>query len=605
MAEYTTFAGLYKLDPGDPISLNNYQYFENEAILDQYMQSFTTHRHNGAPAMADFAAGPTLTPSASGGQLDPQITYYVGITAVDVYGGETAAYVASAETLGTVLNPTTAPTAVAGSGGTLNLGVYRYAYTLTDDYGETLISPQINVSVGNNGKVTLGLPAASNPKRVYRAFGYGDFNKVSDVASGVTTFVDDGTLCQNCDQSPPEENTAGATNKITIQRPSLPASAALWRVYVSEEVDLSNPSSLHAYSSANVRDIPSAVTSVDFTTDVQIRLGTPPTVSRTIPGASLIYAVDVLYEGNGPYLGSGSVEGGLDDLSVAVSVATERVRSMRSSPNNASAAIQGDVLLVGSNGMTIAQSPASAVGSGASGTFTFSASRFRHGSTGGWSFGDMSFNSGNAGGNASGTTVNVAGSAITFAGQRMAFGSGAAPNYQEAQDHWTPPSGSGTTISQVSTGGNDYRVDIRGMRLTASATPPTYLGHRDVFIPSTFSVNVQETASAGATQLAFSHRSGVAGMFAAPISFTPSFPADAGKQYMASGITMILPSGATDGTEISIKKIALGGGTALTVTASGDQRLEGILGGSTVIPNGGSDSLLFRYSSQIPGYWLV
>ena len=84
MAEYTSFAGLYKLDPGDPISLNNYQYFENEAIVDQYIQAFTTHRHDGSPAMPDFGSAPTLTPSASGGQLDPQITYYIGVTALEI-----------------------------------------------------------------------------------------------------------------------------------------------------------------------------------------------------------------------------------------------------------------------------------------------------------------------------------------------------------------------------------------------------------------------------------------------------------------------------------------------------------------------------------------
>ena len=227
MAEYTPFAGLYRLHPGDPVSLNNYEFYENEVVLDNFINAFLTHRHTGAPAMSGFASGPTLAPSASGGTLPAAETYYIGITALDQYGGETVAQVASAITPGTVVNPTQSFVATAGSGGTLNGGQYRYAYTIIDANGETEISPQVNVSVGINGKVTLtSLPVTTpNQKRIYRAFGFSDFKKVADVSAATTSFVDDGTLCVSCDQSPPEENTAGAVNSIRITRPALPASA--------------------------------------------------------------------------------------------------------------------------------------------------------------------------------------------------------------------------------------------------------------------------------------------------------------------------------------------------------------------------------------------
>lgn len=361
MSSYTAFAGLYKLDPGDPVSLNNYEFYENEEVIDHYIQAFIGHRHDGTAAMSNFASAATIVSSASGGQLPPSVTYYVGITAIDQYGGETAATSTSAVTAGTVNDPTVAPVCVAGAGGSLNLGTYRYAYTFIDVYGETIVSPQTNITVTANGKVTLTLPTGSLQKRVYRAYGYGEYNKVADVAALSSTFVDDGTLCINCDQSPPDDSTAGATNKLIITRPALPSGAVSWKVYVSEESGLPSPSLLFAYGASAISVIPAAASGVTFSSENEIRVGTPPILSRTIPGAYQILGQDVFY--GGPVSGlvpSGNVESAIDFISGTY---IGQIYSMASAgPGSASAAKGWNTAFDNAGGVDVTVNPgASAV----------------------------------------------------------------------------------------------------------------------------------------------------------------------------------------------------------------------------------------------------
>jgi hypothetical protein len=569
MAEYTSFAGLYRLEPGDPVSLNNYEFYENEVILDQYVQAFVTHRHNGAPAMGGFASAATLTPSASGGQLDPETTYYIGITALDAYGGETAAVIASAQTAGTVINPTVAPVLAAASGGTLNLGTYRYAYTIFDGYGETTVSPQANISLPSNGKANITLPVTSYQKRVYRAFGYGEFNKVADVAASSTLLVDDGSLCLNCDQSPPEENTAGATNRITVTRPALPASAAYWRVYVGEDADLTSPAALYAYSSAGVRDIPSAASAIDFTSDTQVRLGTPPEVSRTIPGAALIYAVDVLYDGNSPAVASGTVESALDYISNLV-----QNNNIRASNVAASAALTGIVIVASAaSGIVVTQ-----VGSAASGSFIFQ-------------------------------------------GERTAYGSAAAPNWPEARDYFTAPSGSGIVSFMSNTAGNDWSFGYRAARFNVigfgASAMPTYQGVKDLIVRALPGINV--TASAGAPGDAIDmvidrrrrHRTvwSASGTLTGSANYINLFVDDfvvASATAVSSGeVRVFLPPTASanlyPGIEFTVKSLTSPAGGSAVVLHPNDGSLEGVASGR-VMQLG--ESLTVSWDANNSSWWI-
>ena len=314
MAKLTPFAGLFQLEPNDPISLAEYEFYTNDEVIDNYLNAFVTHRHDGHQAVQQFASAAGLVPASTGGSLDPGVTWFVGITAIDEFGGETIAATASTTTAGTATAPTIAPIAVnSAASGTLNAGTYRYTYTRIIGSGETTPAPNANVTIGFNGAVDITVPSSPDTWRLYRAFGYGPYHKVVDVVGASTTFTDDGTLCGGCDQEPPEENTTQSASKITVTRGALPSGATSWRVYAATDAGLVSPAQWR-YASGASADIASATTSIIFASEEELFTGSPPPVNRTIPGASLIYASDVIYFGQTPYLPSGNVESALDHI---------------------------------------------------------------------------------------------------------------------------------------------------------------------------------------------------------------------------------------------------------------------------------------------------
>jgi len=314
MAKLTPFAGLYQLEPNDPISLGDYEFYRNDEVIDNYINAFVTHRHNGLGAVQAFTDFPSAVVASAGGSLDPGETWYIGVTAVDQYAGETIVKYTSAATVGTSTNPTVAPVCAQAAGGTLNSGTYRYVYTYIIGSGETTPSPNTNVVVGFNGKVTVTRPVSpSYDWRVYRAFGFGPYHKVADIVAASTSYVDDGTACVGCDQEPPEENTTNAAGKITITRGSLPASATGWRVYISSDPDFVSPSQWR-YASGGSATIASGTSSIIFSSEEEIFEGSPPPVNRTIPGASLLFSEDIFYDGYAPWLPSGTVNSALDNI---------------------------------------------------------------------------------------------------------------------------------------------------------------------------------------------------------------------------------------------------------------------------------------------------
>jgi len=446
MAQFTPFAGLFQLDADDPFSLEDYLYFENEEILDTYLNAFVTHRHNGAPAVQAFGSAPTLLVTASGGSLLGGVEWFIGITAIDQFGGETIVQTASATLPAATNDPTAAPTAVAGAPGTLQLGTYRYGYTQLDGGGETLISPTTNVSVPFNGRVTVTVPSAGLATRIYRSFGAGPLHRLTELPASASAYVDDGSVSVNCDQYPPDENTTLSTNKITVTRPALPSGAVSWRVYASEFDFYPSPSQW-SYASGQTIDIPSASASVDFTSEIEIISGTPPPVNRTIPGASLIYAVDVLYSGNYAWsLPSGSVEDALDALASAVG-GGGGVTSVAASGDTG---MIGDIVIAGGNGIDVSQIPAASA-------VVIDGSRFRNG-TESYKYGSFTVNTSSSG-SRQGVKVDIISGFWLTSGFRMQV-SGSTPSYDDPRDYRiTPNAGSGIVVSETSLGADNYQID--------------------------------------------------------------------------------------------------------------------------------------------------
>lgn len=322
----TPFAGLYQPSPGDDISANNYQFYENIGAIDQLFQQALTRRYDGVERVQSFASGATLVAVASGGALPAGETFWIGVTALDAYNGETTVMLASATVPGGVVNPTVEPALVATNDGTgqMTAGTYRYVYTVMANGGESEASPVGEVSILTDGTVTITPPSAVTAGydwRAYRSFGYSDLARVGGThASGTVSISDNGIdYSIYYDQQPPDDNLTGETGMIQITRPAMPANAVGWKVYAGGDSGLPSPALLTDLNAGEVNNVvDDSVSAVLFTDINQISAGTPPRVSRTIDGGDNVAAINVDYAGSGALvsggLGSGTVEEALDTL---------------------------------------------------------------------------------------------------------------------------------------------------------------------------------------------------------------------------------------------------------------------------------------------------
>lgn len=326
MGEITPFAGLYQPAPGDDISSNGYQFYENIGVIDQMLQAAMTRRYDGEDAVLPFAEAPDLVVDSAGGLLPAGDTVYVGITAVDAYGGETTMVAASADIPGGLEDPVLPPalTAFNNGAGEMTAGTYRYGYTIVGDGGETELSEIAEVTILTDGVIRVTPPTSVTDSlewRAYRSFGYSNFARVGGTVSGSAYIEDDGiTHAIYYDQQPPEENTTGDTGSITITRPDLPTGATGWKVYAGLDSGLPSPSFVKEVDEADdvTGVIPAVVTTIELIDYTQIRAGSPPSVSRTVGGGSNVIAANVDYGGSGVVaqggMASGTVEDSLDTL---------------------------------------------------------------------------------------------------------------------------------------------------------------------------------------------------------------------------------------------------------------------------------------------------
>lgn len=446
MAFRTPFAGLLRLEEEDPISLGDYDFYTNTEVADAYFNAFANHQHDGQPAVQAFAASPSAVASASGGALSGGETWYIGVTAIDAFGGETIATTASASTTPGVTDPTIAPSAVASGAGTLQGGTYRYGYTYVSGSGETLISPVTNLAIPFNGRAVITRPASpSETWRVYRAFGNSNYARVAEIGASASTYADDGSVAVSSDQQPPDENTTNQSNSITVSRPSMPANAVYWRVYASQFSDVPSPA-LWSYDSNQQINIASASASIVFSSTDEILAGSPPPVSRTIPGASQILATQILYSG-APYLASGTVEEALDNIASAL--ASAGTFTLRASGE--ASGLAGDVVLKAGKGATLVQAASA-------NAIRIDGRQWRAGSTGTFTDTDMTVNS--ISGDYYGTNVSRSGVNLLIQGSRFNVGA-TATNYLGTRDYFTRTNaGSGVVAAETLVSGNDYRLDL-------------------------------------------------------------------------------------------------------------------------------------------------
>ena len=260
--ETTVHYGLTQLDPGESFSANDYAFTQrNIADIDTKLYlGVEGHKHNGdGPAVTDPVSPPTVTLISGAGSIPAGRTVRYKFTWVDPDGQETAP---SPEITVNTPNPITVPLrpgiTSAQTGGFLMPGNYYYALSAykTSSSMETAVGDRAYVTLTqatSTNLVTLALPtlpSGATGFNVYRRSpGETTFHFLATIdMTGPTppsTYLDDGTITENCNRSAPRINTTGGANTVVVTIPGatpvVPPGFTwkLYRTYVSGDYDSS------------------------------------------------------------------------------------------------------------------------------------------------------------------------------------------------------------------------------------------------------------------------------------------------------------------------------------------------------------------------------
>jgi hypothetical protein len=252
MPSYTNPYDLIKLGPGEPLSADGYKFtMADRDLMARLLQlGAETHHHSGEAASAGAATvAPNLTIDTTQGSIPAGVRPYYAFSFVRPEGIETTASPEAYIDMPPVITAPAAPSVVtATTGGTLRPGHYYYvlsAYTASTSF-ETpaLAAATVAVSVGtltNRNTLTLPvLPGGASGFNVYRRTPSGHaYLHVGtiDMTGGTppTTFVDSGSLTEDCDRFAPTENTTQSINSVQVaipgSPPALPGAGWAWRIY--------------------------------------------------------------------------------------------------------------------------------------------------------------------------------------------------------------------------------------------------------------------------------------------------------------------------------------------------------------------------------------
>lgn len=297
----TPFAGLTRLDPGEPLSADGSSFTAiNPTIIDRLLAlGARLHRHDAHPALVTPSEPPVVEQGDSGGFIRSGVTALVTYTLIDAEGGETLpAPSIGLTTPDGVVAPEDMPeyTVEVAPGGTMLAGTYYYGLTLTDGTGgETTVGPVIAVDIPAGSAtnqvrfvglsdIVAGYPGAMG----WRLYKGSQYNRMHFLASGnaaLDEVLDDGTLCADCATVPPDSNTTAATNSIDITIPAHPINQATrvvaYRIYVGVGGDLTSPALLGQYDIATLGTVRNVL-------DLQMDTGAPPDYATAIGGATKI-----------------------------------------------------------------------------------------------------------------------------------------------------------------------------------------------------------------------------------------------------------------------------------------------------------------------------
>lgn len=246
MAGQTSHYGLTRLEGGESFSTDGYKYTNSDRdTIDRLLYVMgESHHHLGSNVtLTEPITAPVLTRS-SGGSIPAGSRVYYKYSYLSVRGEETKASPESFIDMPAAVQEPGAPTlSQATTGGVLNPGDYYYvlsAYVGSSIFETRATNPiYLTVPLGTSTNVVTltypSAPAGMTGWNIYRrAPGEMKYFFLVSVASGPLTYVDNGSVAENCDRTIATLNTTNNNNKVTITLPGATPTVPVgytWRIY--------------------------------------------------------------------------------------------------------------------------------------------------------------------------------------------------------------------------------------------------------------------------------------------------------------------------------------------------------------------------------------
>lgn len=251
----TDHYGLARLGAGESFHEDAYKFTDaDRALIDRLLYlGAEGHRHGAAAASDETPGTLSVTLDTSAGSLPSGTRIYYKYTLVDVNGFETAP---SAEVYIDTLTPVVEPSApvlnVSTTGGALLPGQYYYvlsAYTgITTNETKALNPSYVTVPVGTStNAISLTLPtrpAGATGFNVYRKKPGGSRYDYLASTTSTTTYVDNGSVAEDCNRVVPTRNSTNATNAGVASIGTVPVGYT-WKLYRTYNTGFYDNSLLH------------------------------------------------------------------------------------------------------------------------------------------------------------------------------------------------------------------------------------------------------------------------------------------------------------------------------------------------------------------------
>ena len=242
---------LKKILANERLSDDSYAFTtSNIDLIDSLLWSLFNHQHDGVEPEETTPDSPlAVSVSNTGGTIPAGKTVRYKYTLVDASGVETAPSPEVSVSTPPAITAPLAPTlATSSTGGTLLAGTYAYvltAWTETNSNETTqgaaaLVTVPIGTST-NTITITLpSLPAGADGFNVYRrAPGEAVYSFLTEIDMGSatppSTYLDDGSVEENCNRFPATTNQTNSTNSIEITlpgaTPAVPNGYVGWKIY--------------------------------------------------------------------------------------------------------------------------------------------------------------------------------------------------------------------------------------------------------------------------------------------------------------------------------------------------------------------------------------